>query len=109
MINKKNFIDMVQEKLNAATDEVYSKKMCETVINAVVDSITDILVAGDSVRFGDFGVFEVAFKAGREGKSAFDGTPWKSNDTIVPKFRASKNLKELVGKTYNPKMHKNKK
>lgn len=109
MINKKNFIDLIQTKVNEATGAEYSKKVCGDFLDAVVDAVTEVLTTGESVRIDGIGTFDTIFKAGREGVSAFNGEKWKSDDTIVPRIKFSKSLKDAVGDTYDEKKHKPKK
>lgn len=106
MINKKNFIDMIQAKVNETTGEEYSKKVCGEMLSAVIDSVAEILTTGEAVRLDGLGTFDTIFKAGREGVSAFNGEKWKSDDTLVPRFKFAGAIKTAVSETYDPKKHK---
>ena len=66
----------------------------EAVVSAVVDScfqtITEQLVAGESVSIQNFGVFEVI------GRSDIKGGPSKARQKRLANFRAGKGLNEKL-------------
>lgn len=103
---KKNFIDVIQTKVNEVTGEEYSKRVCGDMLDAVVSAIAEVLTSGDTIRIEGLGTFSTRFQAGREGVSAFNGEKWKTADTIVPAFKFSGSLKDSVAETYDPKKHK---
>ena len=71
-----------------------TKKDSEKAVAAVIESITDALIAGDKVQLVGFGTFEVRDRAAREGKNPATSIP----ATKVPAFKAGKALKEAVAK-----------
>lgn len=79
----------------AAETEI-SKKAVETVVNGVLEAITDALKENDKVQLIGFGTFEVKSVAAREGHNP------KTRETIqIPEskkvsFSASKVLKDSV-------------
>lgn len=94
---KKDFIDMIQAKTPVDGKGLHwSKADCETALGAVIDVLTDIMVAGDKVTIQGFGTFTVNERKGREGVNPKTQEKIVIPDTVVPKFKASKNLKDMV-------------
>lgn len=89
-INKEILVDMVAGKVGIA------KKNVETVIDNMVDVITDALHQDRKVTIASFGTFKVTHRASREGINP----QTKERITIpavnTPKFKAGKRLKESV-------------
>ena len=91
-MNKTQLIDAVVAKTGL------KKKDVETGVLAVLDSVTEALVAGDKVQLSGFGSFEVKTRAARTGRNP------KTQETITiaaskyPAFTASKTLKDSVNK-----------
>ena len=75
-----------------------TKKDAEKAVAAVIESISDALVAGDKVSIVGFGTFEVRDRAAREGKNPATGEAISIPATKVPAFKAGKALKEAVAK-----------
>lgn len=75
-----------------------SKKDAEAAVAAVVDSITDALVAGDKVSLIGFGTFEVRERAARDGINPLTKQPIKIAASKAPAFKAGKALKDAVNK-----------
>ena len=73
MINKKNFIDMIQAKVNETTGEEYSKKVCGEMLSAVIDSVAEILTTGETVRLDGIGTLKVSLRNARTGKNPRTG------------------------------------
>jgi DNA-binding protein HU-beta len=57
------------------------------------------LKRGGSVNISGFGHFLTRRRAGRRGRNPRTGRPIRIRSSIVPTFRAGKNLKELLSKT----------
>ena len=79
----------------AAETEV-SKKTVDTVVNSVLEAITNALKENDKVQLIGFGTFEVKDVAEREGRNPKTGEVIKIAATKKPSFNASKVLKEQV-------------
>lgn len=79
-----------------AQETEWTKKDSEVAVNAVVKVITDALVAGEKLSIVGFGTFEVVERAERQARNPKNGNAILVPACKVPKFRASKNLKELV-------------
>lgn len=92
-MNKQDFITKLAEKMDT------TKKAANENLNAVIDTITEVLVSGDEIVFTGFGKFGTKVQPGREGTLAFGehkGETWKSEDKTVPYFKPGANLKEIV-------------
>lgn len=89
-MTKIEFVDAV------AKETEWTKKDSEEAINAVVKVITNALVAGEKLSIVGFGTFEVVERAERQARNPQNGNAILVSACKVPKFRPSKNLKELV-------------
>ncbi len=76
----------------------YSKKDAEKALNAVIDSITDVLVAGDKVTLVGFGTFKVKVNPARVGRNPRTKEPVPIEEKTVPVFKAGQSLKDAVNK-----------
>lgn len=79
----------------AATAEL-SKKDAEKAVNAVIDSITGALKAGDKVALVGFGTFETRNRPERKGRNPQTKEEITIPATIAPAFKAGKALKDAV-------------
>ena len=75
-----------------------TKKDSEKAVAAVFDTITEALVAGDSVSLVDFGKFEVKNRSEKMGINPRTKEPMKIAASKLPSFRAGKALKDAVAK-----------
>ena len=75
-----------------------TKKDAERVINATVESITESLVKGDKVQVSGFGIFEVKTREARVGRNPRTKETIQIPATRLPAFKASKTLKDTIGK-----------
>ena len=82
----------------AAERSGMTKKDTEKVLNAVLDTITAALVAGDKVQVSGFGIFEVKEREARVGRNPRTGEAMEIAASKVPGFKASKTLKDAVSK-----------
>ncbi|NLK66460.1 MAG: HU family DNA-binding protein [Campylobacteraceae bacterium] len=89
-MKKAEFITLVAEKAEL------SKKDTEKALDAILESIQECLVKGDSISFIGFGSFGVAERAAREGKVPGTNKTYKSPATNVVKFKVGKQLKDAV-------------
>jgi len=74
-----------------------SKKDAQKALESVVGIISGELKEGGSVVFKGFGTFSVAERQVRIGRHPQTGEPIDIPAKRVPKFKAGKNLKDLVG------------
>lgn len=75
-----------------------TKKDAERVLNAAIDAITAKLISGEKVQLSGFGVFEVKEREARVGRNPHTRQSIDIPATRVPTFKASKALKDTVGK-----------
>lgn len=79
----------------AAKSEL-KKKDAEKALNAFIEVVGETLKAGDKISIPGFGTFEVAARSEREGRNPATGETMKIAASKAPKFKAGKNLKEIV-------------
>ena len=82
----------------AAERSGLTKKDTEKALNAALDAITAALVAGDKVQVSGFGIFEVKVREARMGRNPHTGEAMEIAASKVPSFKASKTLKDALGK-----------
>ena len=82
----------------AAENAGLTKKDTERILNAAIDAITLALVRGEKVQLSGFGVFEVKEREPRVGRNPHTRQSIEIPATRVPAFKASKALKDIVGK-----------
>lgn len=73
-----------------------TKKDTSATVDALLQVITDELVAGGKVAFTGFGSFSVVEKAARECRNPQTGETMISEAHTAPKFKAGKALKDAV-------------
>ncbi len=73
-----------------------TKKDAGLFLNAILTEITDTLSAGEDVILTGFGSFKVVERAARTGVNPQTGAKIEIPATKVPRFKASKKLKEIV-------------
>lgn len=73
-----------------------TEKLTAKVLNAVFESITEALEAGDHVQLIGFGSFKVKERAARLGRNPSNGEQIEIKAKKVPGFAAAKELKERV-------------
>jgi len=75
-----------------------SKKLAERSVKCILDSIAAVLKNGEKATFVGFGTFSVLKRAARAGRNPQTGKAIKIKAKKVPKFSASKKLKNVVAK-----------
>lgn len=73
-----------------------SQAKAEKALAAALDSIVAALTEGKSVSLVGFGSFGVKKRSARKVRNPQTGKEMLLEETIVPFFKAGKNLKELV-------------
>ena len=91
-MNKTELVTKTQENI----DINVSKKDLTTIVDGVIKSITDELIAGGKVQLVSFGTFEVVERAAREGRNPLTGEALHIEASKAPKFKAGKALKDAV-------------
>ena len=89
-VNKDTLIGSLVEKTEL------SKKDVESVLDAVIDTVTEELKKGNKVTLTGFGTFKVSKRAAREGINPQTKAKIMIPAMTVPKFTAGKTLKEAV-------------
>ncbi|QJT10680.1 HU family DNA-binding protein [Oceanidesulfovibrio marinus] len=90
---------MVKEDLiQLIHDEVgfESKKQAADVLDAITDSITEALAAGDHVALRNFGTFEVRPMAAKKGRNPQTGDPIIIPEHSRPAFSPGKEFSERI-------------
>lgn len=91
-MNKTEFISSIAKKTNNNLSN------SSALVEAVLDTISETLAKGDSIRLSGFGSFEVSHRAATKGRNPSTGAEITIAARNVPKFSAGKNLKEAVNK-----------
>ena len=91
-MNKAEFIDAVAAKSGL------SKKDAKGAVDAALETITDVLVKGDTVSFIGFGTFSTSTRAARTAKVPGTNKTVDVPATTVAKFKVGKALKDAVAK-----------
>jgi DNA-binding protein HU-beta len=86
MYSKTELVDLVTEKLSLHKTEATKN------VNAIFDSLKEILEAGDGLRLVGFGTFAVKERAAREGRNPSTGEALKIPAKKIVTFRPSKAL-----------------
>ena len=81
---------------NVANGADVTKKEASAVVEAVFETIEEILVSGDKIQIPGFGVFETKERAARVGRNPQTGAAIDIPASTVPVFKASKVLKDAV-------------
>ncbi len=90
MANKTDMIDRVHAAIGC------TKADAERAVEAVISGITEHLKKGEEVSIAGLGIFEAKTRAGRTGRNPRTGETIQIKSMKVPKFRASKTLKDAV-------------
>ncbi len=91
-MNKAELIATVAEKA------ALSKKDSEKAVNAVLETITATLEAGEKVQLVGFGVFDVKTRGARIGRNPKTKKEIEIPASRVPQFKAGKALKDTIAK-----------
>lgn len=89
-MNKSELVARVAEKTNL------TKKAAGEAVEAVFESISDALAAGDKVTLVGFGTFEVRNRAARRGVNPATRQAIEIPASKMPAFKAGKSLKQRV-------------
>ncbi|MBI5644706.1 HU family DNA-binding protein [Candidatus Kaiserbacteria bacterium] len=90
MANKTDLIDRVHNTIGC------TKADAERAVESIISGITEHLKKGDEVSIAGLGIFEAKMRAGRTGRNPRTGQTIQIKAMRVPKFRASKTLKDAV-------------
>lgn len=98
-MNKQAFVD----KVHRAAGLEQSKAVTTAVIEAVFDSMAEVVKAEQSFRWPGFGTFERRQRAARKGYNPQTGEPIKIKASTTVGFRPASALKDKMGKKSQPK------
>jgi DNA-binding protein HU-beta len=90
MANKMDIVEKVAQTINC------TKADAERAVEAAIDMIAQTLKAGGEVSIAGLGIFEAKMRQGRTGRNPRTGATIQIKSMRVPKFRASKTLKDAV-------------
>jgi DNA-binding protein HU-beta len=90
MANKMDLVEKVAATIGS------TKADAERAVEALITMITDCLKRGEEVSIAGLGIFEAKTRAGRTGRNPRTGQTIQIKAMKVPKFRASKTLKDAV-------------
>ena len=91
-MNKSELTAIAAEKAGIA------KKDAERLVNALFDTVSLTLAAGDKVQLSGFGTFEVRQREPRVGRNPHTKEAIEIPATTVPTFKPSKSLRDMVSK-----------
>lgn len=89
-MNKTEFVDAV------ATKGEMTKSEASDAVEAVLESVTDALKAGEQITLVGFGTFLVRDRKARQGRNPRTGDVIEIAASKVPSFKAGKALKDSV-------------
>lgn len=89
-MNKASLVDKVHGMLGG------TKTQAEQVVDGIFDAITSTLKSGEEVSISGFGIFSAKMRAARTARNPRTGASVEVPAQRVPKFRASKALKDAV-------------
>ena len=84
----------IVEKVASVID--CTKADAERAVEAMIAAVTETLKRGEEVSIAGLGIFEAKMRAGRMGRNPRTGASIQIAAMRVPKFRASKTLKDSV-------------
>ena len=90
MANKVDIVEKVAATISC------TKADAERAVEAIIDMVTMTLKKGDEVSIAGLGIFQAKVRAGRTGRNPRTGQTIQIKAMKVPKFRASKTLKDAV-------------
>jgi len=90
MANKMDLVDRVHSTIGC------TKADAERAVESIIDMITEKLKGGEEVSVAGLGIFEAKTRAGRTGRNPRTGETIQIAAMKVPKFRASKTLKDAI-------------
>lgn len=73
-----------------------TKADAERAVEAMIDMITQTLKGGGEISIAGLGIFEAKMRQGRMGRNPRTGASIQIKSMRVPKFRASKTLKDAL-------------
>jgi DNA-binding protein HU-beta len=94
IVTKSEFVDQVADRSGLGKGEA------EKAVNAVLDTIEEVLKRGGDVNFTGFGKFSVAERGARQGVNPQTGERIQIAASKVPRFSAGSALKKAVKSSF---------
>lgn len=91
-MNRTELIDAMAKKMGDSA----TKKEAEAALKAFVDVVTEELAKKEKIQLVGFGTFETSVRPEREGRNPRTGETMKIAESVVPKFKPGKSLKDAV-------------
>jgi bacterial nucleoid DNA-binding protein len=91
-MNRTELIDAMAKKMGDSA----TKKEAEAALKAFVDVVTEELSKKEKIQLVGFGTFETSVRPEREGRNPRTGETMKIAESVVPKFKPGKALKDAV-------------
>jgi DNA-binding protein HU-beta len=88
---KEDLIQLIHDEVGLDT-----KKQSADTLDAILDSITEALAAGDNVALRNFGTFEVRHMAAKKGRNPQTGEPITIPEHNRPAFSPGKEFSERI-------------
>lgn len=89
-MTKSQLVDSVQTRTGL------TRKQSADAVDALLDTVQEVLGRGGEVALTGFGRFSVSERAARTGKNPSSGEPIEIAATRVPKFAPASGLKQAV-------------
>ena len=89
-MNKTELIAAVAEKAGI------SKKDADAAVNTTLDTLVEMVAAGDKVQLVGFGTFEPRERSAKTGKNPRTGESIEIPASKIPAFKAGKAFKDIV-------------
>ena len=86
------------ERIAAENPHLYQRDV-ETVVKAILDTITAALARGDRVELRDFGVFAVKTRKARTGRNPRNGAEVAVSEKVTPTFKTSRDMHRRLNPT----------
>lgn len=89
-MNKTELVDLLATKADT------TKKVASTLLDALMDAITQAVADGEKVTLVGFGSWEARERKARDGRNPKTGEQMTIPATTVPTFSAGKQFKDAV-------------
>jgi len=89
-MNKQSIVEIVHEKMGG------TKVSAEQTVDTIITTTIDTLKKGEEVSIAGLGIFSTKLRAARTARNPRTGDSIEVPEMRVPKFRASKALKDSV-------------
>ena len=93
-MNRTELIDAIAKKM----DNSVTKKDLEATLKSFVEVVKEELAKKEKIQLVGFGTFETSVRPAREGRNPRTGETMKIAESVVPKFKPGKALKDAVNK-----------